>query len=146
MPRKSGNVASESLRTLRTLLSPKESAILRNERSVATDALPELTELSSPKVSDAAEDEGRGKRRRACAQLPKRRPYESIFVRIRGPFAVIATVCSKCADHFASAETIVHLSLNVRIAAVPMLTIGSIASVIPAISFVPRFGLPKFGT
>lgn len=46
-----------------------------------------------------------------------------------GPDSVIATVCSTCADRFASAVTTVRLSLSVRVFAVPTFTFGSIATV-----------------
>ena len=64
------------------------------------------------------------------------------FVKIRGPFAVIATVCSKCADRLPSAVTTVHLSGSVRVAGSPMVIIGSMAMVIPSRSRGPRFGMP----
>ena len=63
-------------------------------------------------------------------------------VRMRGPSSVTATVCSKCALRFPSTVTTVHLSGSVRVFAEPTFTIGSMASVIPASSFGPRFGLP----
>src|SRR5918999_6507832 len=63
-------------------------------------------------------------------------------VSTRGPFSVIAIVCSKWAEREPSTVTIVHLSGSVRVAGPPALTIGSIASVSPGTSFTPRFGLP----
>src|SRR5689334_342445 len=63
-------------------------------------------------------------------------------VRTRGPSAVIATVCSKCAAKLPSAVTTVHLSGSVFVAGSPAVIIGSIASVIPSRSRGPRFGEP----
>jgi hypothetical protein len=51
-------------------------------------------------------------------------------------------VCSKCADREPSTVTTVHRSGIVRVDALPALTIGSMASVSPGTSFVPRLGLP----
>ena len=53
-------------------------------------------------------------------------------VRILGPFAVMATVCSKWAERLPSAVTTVHLSPSVLVTGLPMVIIGSIASVIPS--------------
>src|SRR4030095_4289965 len=55
-------------------------------------------------------------------------------VRIRGSPSVTATVCSKCAVSDPSADTTVHWSGKTRVAAVPTNTMGSMATVIPALS------------
>src|ERR1044072_4235120 len=62
-------------------------------------------------------------------------------VRISGSSFVIKTVCSKCADGIPSAVRTVHPSSSNLTSEVPMLIIGSIASVIPAFNFGP---LPRF--
>src|SRR5436190_4319541 len=63
-------------------------------------------------------------------------------VRISGSPLVISTVCSKWADGFPSLVTTVQLSASTRTALPPILTIGSIASVIPGLSFGPVPGRP----
>src|SRR5581483_8984163 len=66
--------------------------------------------------------------------------FNSVFfrhVRISGSPLVMSTVCSKCADGFPSRVTTVHLSSSTRTPAVPMLTMGSIASVMPGFSLGP---------
>src|SRR5512133_3924685 len=63
-------------------------------------------------------------------------------VRISGPLSVIATVCSKCADNRPSTVTDVHPSANTFTSYDPSLTIGSIASTMPALSFGPLPGTP----
>ena len=45
-------------------------------------------------------------------------------MRIRGPLAVMAMVCSKWAERLPSAVTTVHLSLSVRVAGLPTVIIG----------------------
>src|SRR6185436_1946061 len=62
------------------------------------------------------------------------------LVSTHGPSAVMATVCSKCAEYFPSSVTAVHLSGRTRLPALPALTIGSIASTMPSFSrgFSPR--------
>src|SRR5229473_2700985 len=50
------------------------------------------------------------------------------LVSTHGPFAVMATVCSKCAEYFPSSVTAVHLSALTRLPAAPAFTIGSMAS------------------
>src|ERR1700730_14373490 len=61
-------------------------------------------------------------------------------VRISGPSLVIRTVCSKWADRVPSAVRAVQPSSSSRTSALPMLIIGSIASVMPDLSFglLPR--------
>src|SRR6516165_806354 len=63
-------------------------------------------------------------------------------VRISGSFFVIRTVCSKCAEGRPSAVHTVQPSFSKRTSEVPMLIIGSIASVIPAFNFGPLPRLP----
>src|SRR5437762_11109788 len=63
-------------------------------------------------------------------------------VRISGSSFVIRTVCSKCADGRLSAVHTVQPSSSNRTSDVPMLIIGSIASVIPAFNFGPLLRLP----
>src|SRR6266852_3328306 len=63
-------------------------------------------------------------------------------VRIHGSPAVTATVCSKCADRLLSRVTAVHPSLSTFTAALPALTIGSMASTMPSVSRGPRPGSP----
>src|SRR5437588_911802 len=67
------------------------------------------------------------------------------LVRTIGPSSPTATVCSKCADGLWSRVRTVHPSASMTTSEVPMLTIGSIASVIPRRSTTPLPGLPKFG-
>src|SRR5438128_1269470 len=62
-------------------------------------------------------------------------------VNTQGPFAVIATVCSKCAEYFPSSVTAVQRSAFTRLPAFPAFTIGSIASTIP--SFNRGFSLRR---
>src|SRR4029077_18749720 len=62
-------------------------------------------------------------------------------VRISGSCFVTRTVCSKWAEGIPSAVRTVQPSSSSVTAAVPILIIGSIASVIPALSFGP---LPRF--
>src|SRR6476659_10380898 len=66
-------------------------------------------------------------------------------VRISGSSFVIRTVCSKCADGKLSAVHTVQPSSSNRTSDVPMLIIGSIASVIPAFNFAPLPRLPSLG-
>src|SRR5580693_8109288 len=54
------------------------------------------------------------------------------LVKTQGPSAVIATVCSKCAEFRPSSVTAVHRSGRTRLPALPAFTIGSIASTIPS--------------
>src|SRR3989454_12743540 len=63
-------------------------------------------------------------------------------VRISGSAFVIRTVCSKCAEGMPSAVRTVHPSSSSLASDVPMLIIGSIASVIPAFNFGPLPRLP----
>src|SRR5262245_50470223 len=63
-------------------------------------------------------------------------------VRISGASFVIRTVCSKCADGRLSAVHTVQPSSSNRTSEVPMLIIGSIASVTPAFNFGPLPRLP----
>src|SRR6476660_4584385 len=63
-------------------------------------------------------------------------------VRISGSFLVISTVCSKCAEGMPSAVRTVQPSSSNLTAAVPILIIGSIASVMPAFNFGPLPRLP----
>ena len=63
--------------------------------------------------------------------------FDDVFsrhVKISGSPFVTKTVCSKCADGEWSAVTTVQSSSNTFTVAQPMLTIGSIASVIPALN------------
>src|SRR2546426_2738126 len=64
-------------------------------------------------------------------------------VRMTGPAAVQARVCSKCAERLRSAVTTVHWSSSVRVAGPPMLTIGSIAMQSP--SLIGGLGCPRAG-
>src|SRR5438067_9321833 len=63
-------------------------------------------------------------------------------VRISGSSLVIKTVCSKWAEGIPSAVRTVQPSLIRRTSAAPMLIIGSIASVMPALSRGPLPRLP----
>src|SRR6266568_7333332 len=66
--------------------------------------------------------------------------FNSVFfrhVRISGSPLVIRTVCSKWADGLPSRVTTVHLSSRTRTPAVPMFTMGSMAMVMPGLSFGP---------
>jgi hypothetical protein len=63
-------------------------------------------------------------------------------VRIRGPSAVIATVCSKWAASEPSALEIDHSSSCNTTSGPPAVIIGSIANVIPSASCGPRPGSP----
>src|ERR1700720_3352417 len=63
-------------------------------------------------------------------------------VRISGSSLVIKTVCSKCAEGIPSAVRTVQPSSSNLTSEVPMLIIGSIASVIPAFNFGPLPRLP----
>src|SRR3954451_4223533 len=63
-------------------------------------------------------------------------------VRIQGPLAVTATVCSKCADRLLSRVTAVQPSASTFTAGLPALTIGSIARTMPSASRGPRPGSP----
>src|SRR5438046_10216801 len=67
-------------------------------------------------------------------------------VRISGSSLVIKTVCSKCAEGIPSAVRTVQPSSSNRTAAVPKLIMGSIASVIPALSRGPLPRLPSLWT
>src|SRR3954447_7098504 len=66
----------------------------------------------------------------------------SLAVRIHGPSAVTATVCSKCADRLRSRVIAVQPSDSTLTAALPAFTIGSIASTMPSASRGPRPGSP----
>src|SRR5215510_1046329 len=66
----------------------------------------------------------------------------SLAVRIHGPSAVTATVCSKCADRLLSRVTAVQPSPNTFTAGFPAFTIGSIANTMPSASRGPRPGSP----
>ena len=61
---------------------------------------------------------------------------------IRGPSAVMATVCSKWAASEPSWEYTDQLSLATRIGWLPAFTIGSMASTIPSSSGMPLPGVP----
>src|SRR5246127_3334543 len=63
-------------------------------------------------------------------------------VRISGSSLVIRTVCSKCAEGIPSAVRTVQPSSSNLTSEGPMLIIGSMASVIPALSFGPLPRLP----
>src|SRR6476646_9797506 len=63
-------------------------------------------------------------------------------VRIHGPSAVTATVCSKWADRLPSFVTAVQPSASTFTDALPALTIGSIASTMPSACRGPRPGSP----
>src|SRR5262249_25881925 len=63
-------------------------------------------------------------------------------VRIQGPSAITATVCSKCAERLPSRVTAVQPSASTFTAGLPAFTIGSIASTIPSVSRGPRPGSP----
>ena len=56
---------------------------------------------------------------------------------MRGPSAVTATVCSKCAARLPSRVTAVHPTPRIRTSGLPIATIGSIASTMPSASFGP---------
>src|SRR6266478_5688688 len=58
-------------------------------------------------------------------------------VKIQGPFAVTATVCSKCAEGLPSAVSATHSS-RMRTSARPAFTIGSTAITMPSCSRAPR--------
>ena len=66
-------------------------------------------------------------------------------MRIRGPSAVIATVCSKCADIEPSCVRIVQPSSITNTSDEPAVIMGSIAIVMPSESRGPRPASPKFG-
>src|SRR6267154_1192338 len=63
-------------------------------------------------------------------------------VRISGSSFVTRTVCSKCAEGIPSAVRTVQPSSRNLTSEVPMLIIGSIASVMPAFNFGPLPRLP----
>src|SRR2546425_5899152 len=67
------------------------------------------------------------------------------LVSTSGPFSVTATVCSKCAARLPSCVTAVQPSSRILTSQLPIVTIGSIASTIPARSCGPRPGSPKLG-
>ncbi len=69
----------------------------------------------------------------------------SCRVKISGSPSVIATVCSKCADHDPSADTTVHSSSKTAVSLPPVVSIGSIAKVIPFLRRHPRPGSPWLG-
>src|SRR5215467_6635035 len=62
-------------------------------------------------------------------------------VRIHGPLAVTATVCSKCAEGLPSAVSAVHSS-RIRTSGRPALTIGSTAMTMPSCKRAPRPSSP----
>src|SRR6476620_591330 len=66
----------------------------------------------------------------------------SLSVRIHAPLAVIATVCSKCADRLLSRVTAVQPSDSTFTAGLPAFTIGSMASTMPSPTLGPRPGSP----
>src|SRR4029078_12710025 len=66
----------------------------------------------------------------------------SLAVRIHAPLAVIATVCSKCADRLLSRVTAVQPSDSTLTTGFPAFTIGSIASTMPSASRGPRPASP----
>jgi hypothetical protein len=63
-------------------------------------------------------------------------------VRIRGSPSVTATECSKCAVNDPFTDTTVQLSDKTIVSSVPTSTIGSIATVIPALRSIPVPSLP----
>src|SRR2546425_9037920 len=63
-----------------------------------------------------------------------------------GPLGSITIVCSKCAERLPSTVTAVHRSSRTLTAGPPMLTIGSIATTIPACNRGPCPAFPSFGT
>src|SRR5690242_1309872 len=63
------------------------------------------------------------------------------LVSTHGPSAVMATVCSKCAEYLPSSVTAVHLSGFTRLPGFPAFTMGSIASTMP--SFKRGFSLRR---
>src|SRR5580658_4694057 len=67
-----------------------------------------------------------------CSDFHKSFPVPYGLVNTQGPFAVIATVCSKCAEYLPSSVTAVQRSAFTRLPGFPALTIGSIASTIPS--------------
>src|SRR5881628_2468338 len=67
------------------------------------------------------------------------------LVSTSGPFSVTATVCSKCAARLPSCVTAVQPSSRILTSQLPIVTIGSIASTIPARSCGPRPGSQKLG-
>src|SRR3954463_9521014 len=66
-----------------------------------------------------------------AARQVRTRTGTSLAVRIHGSPAVTATVCSKCAARLPSFVTAVQPSASTLTAALPALTIGSIASTMP---------------
>src|ERR1700720_3066022 len=62
-------------------------------------------------------------------------------VRIHGPFAVTATVCSKCAEGLPSAVSATHSS-RMRTSGRPAFTIGSTAITMPSCRRAPRPAAP----
>src|SRR3989442_7765578 len=66
-------------------------------------------------------------------------------VRTSGPLSVTAIVCSKCAARLPSLVTAVHPSSRIFTSNEPIVTIGSMASTMPALSWGPWPGSPKFG-
>src|SRR5437868_4165746 len=66
----------------------------------------------------------------------------SLAVRIHGPSALTATVCSKCADRLLSRVTAVQPSASTFTAGFPAFTIGSVASTMPSARRGPRPGSP----
>src|SRR5580704_16740350 len=58
-------------------------------------------------------------------------------VKIQGPFAVTATVCSKWAESLPSAVTAVQSSSSTRTAGPPQFTIGSMARTMPSCNLGP---------
>src|ERR1700720_3854665 len=63
-------------------------------------------------------------------------------VKIQGPFAVTATVCSKWAESLPSVVTAVQSSARIFTPGPPRFTIGSIARTIPSCSRCPCPGVP----
>src|SRR6266508_2582380 len=70
----------------------------------------------------------------------------SSLVRTSGPFAVMAMVSSKWAARLPSTVTAVQRSSSTRTSDEPMVTMGSMASTMPALRTTPRPGSPKLGT
>ena len=84
---------------------------------------------------------------RPCSASRTSRRFSSVrrpahAVRISGPSSVMATVCSKCADTLASAETTVQPSASVFVFPVPRFTIGSMAITVPTLRRMPVSALP----
>src|SRR5215467_9652882 len=80
--------------------------------------------------------------------IPSRAPVRAgaEAVSTHGPSAVMATVCSKWADHPPSSLTTVHPSSSSWVSGLPRTSSGSMARAMPSASTGPRPGLPRLGT